>query len=414
MKYLNLRSIAALAFVTISGAAFSQNVLLVTSDTAPFIQDVRDRLIATNSITGVIDVFEAQNATPTVAQLSAYDAVLCWSNTSFYEPTALGDNLADYADAGGGVVMATFSHSYPYNLAGRFVYQNYDALSPGDVLTGHHYMSAFYAPYHPVAADVFQFDGGSSSYRADCVVNPTSHTVAIYDDGVPLAAYHDLANGTSTVGLNFYPASSKARSDFWDTKTSGDRLLTNAIHYVAKYPVFSNFDKPKYVVAGSPTTTFATWSKPTATDYDGTSLPVTGSQASGTYLPLGYTMVQATAVGAHHTFSGFFKVWVHFKWSELNPPLKVGTSTVSVGTVIPAYFTLLNKSEHMHSLHPTLYYTRTTDGIPHVAGTFSYNHATSRYETNWNTAGRQNGIYQLTVDLGDGPPYVQGKVKIVH
>src|SRR5947199_6761166 len=58
--------------------------------------------------------------TTTVDQLRAYKSVLVWSDNGFADSTALGNNLADYVDGGGGVVMAVFALNSGY-LNGRFV-----------------------------------------------------------------------------------------------------------------------------------------------------------------------------------------------------------------------------------------------------------------------------------------------------
>jgi hypothetical protein len=44
----------------------------------------------------------------TVASLSGFDAVLVASDLAFSEPANIGNVLAAYADAGGGVVLAEF------------------------------------------------------------------------------------------------------------------------------------------------------------------------------------------------------------------------------------------------------------------------------------------------------------------
>jgi hypothetical protein len=52
-----------------------------------------------------VDYFDARSGTPTVAQMSAYAAVLLWADYSFADKVALGNNLADYVDAGGAVIL---------------------------------------------------------------------------------------------------------------------------------------------------------------------------------------------------------------------------------------------------------------------------------------------------------------------
>jgi len=55
-----------------------------------------------------VDYFDARIATPSVATMSAYDAVYTWVNFDYLDPTAFGNNLAVYNDAGGTVVLGAF------------------------------------------------------------------------------------------------------------------------------------------------------------------------------------------------------------------------------------------------------------------------------------------------------------------
>ena len=74
--------------------------------------------------------------TPTLAQLEQYSAVLVYSDASFNDPVGMGNVLADYLDAGGGVVVATFGFNSDGNgLLGRIVTGGYLPLSTGPIST---------------------------------------------------------------------------------------------------------------------------------------------------------------------------------------------------------------------------------------------------------------------------------------
>ena len=88
--------------------------------------DVQSTLTNTGLFT-VVDLYDGSAVTPTLAELQAYDAVMVFSDSSFTDPTTLGDNLADYMDSGGGVVFATFGF-YPspgLGYSGRAVTDGY-------------------------------------------------------------------------------------------------------------------------------------------------------------------------------------------------------------------------------------------------------------------------------------------------
>jgi hypothetical protein len=81
-----------------------------------------------------LDVFNASTGTPTVAQLDPYDLVVTMDDCDAYiDPTALGNNLADYADHGGVVVQYAYSmHSNAsYALAGRWASGGYSPYLGG-------------------------------------------------------------------------------------------------------------------------------------------------------------------------------------------------------------------------------------------------------------------------------------------
>ncbi|MFN0057794.1 MAG: hypothetical protein ACKVX7_04990 [Planctomycetota bacterium] len=55
-----------------------------------------------------VDYFNATAATPDLATLNMYSAVLVWANFAFADAVTYGDNLADYVDGGGQVILGAF------------------------------------------------------------------------------------------------------------------------------------------------------------------------------------------------------------------------------------------------------------------------------------------------------------------
>ena len=195
------------------------------------INDVREKLIDTGYFAQV-DVFNVANETPTLAELQAYAAVLVYSGTGFSNAATLGDNLADYVDSGGGVVTAVFANaSIP--IGGRFDTDNYWAIAPSGQQSGTPtYLGAIWAPGHPILAGVSTFSGGSNSWRPTTTSIQSGATrVADWTDGTPLVATKKYGTARR-VDLGFYPPSSDARSDFWDSGTDGALLMANALRWV--------------------------------------------------------------------------------------------------------------------------------------------------------------------------------------
>ena len=212
--------------------------------------DVVAKLAATSAFSQV-DVFNANSGTPTLAQLLSYDAVLVYSDgTNFSNPTLLGDRLADYADAGGGVVVATFATVNSLSLQGRIVTGGYLPYIAGSQSDGTSLTLVADIPGHPLLSGVSSFNGGSMSYHGIVTLAPGATQVAQWSNGQPLVMYSEPAGASPVVALNFFPPSSDARSDFWDASTDGAALMKNALQFSGGNSfsgVVALFSNPSYV-----------------------------------------------------------------------------------------------------------------------------------------------------------------------
>lgn len=72
------------------------------------------------AVGGTCDYYDARYGTPDAALLAGYDCVHVWANYAFADNVLYGNNLADFVDRGGHVVLGAFS-SYPGGnfLSGR-------------------------------------------------------------------------------------------------------------------------------------------------------------------------------------------------------------------------------------------------------------------------------------------------------
>jgi hypothetical protein len=146
--------------------------------------------------------------------------------------TALGNVVADYSDTGGGVVVATFSFTSSLALSGRMTSAGYSVFSIGEQAQDLRMQLVPDIPTSPLLAGVASFDGGSSSFHSAPVTTSPGATLIAHWSGdlQPLVAVRDAPVGDGLiVGLNFFPASSDAREDFWDAATDGTTLLANAL-----------------------------------------------------------------------------------------------------------------------------------------------------------------------------------------
>ncbi len=77
-----------------------------------------------------INIVDVTDSIPPLAFLNDYDAVLVWTTSPVTDPVMLGERLAEYVDAGGGVVIGQMSFVDGWALLGRFM-SDYSPLQPG-------------------------------------------------------------------------------------------------------------------------------------------------------------------------------------------------------------------------------------------------------------------------------------------
>jgi hypothetical protein len=175
-----------------------------------------------------IDVTYLNNPTGlTLAQLSSFDAVLISPNAGFTEASHIGDVVADYADAGGGVVLTAFDL---FAFGGRIMTADYSPLNL--ISTANYVNTATLGTIYDAASPIL--DGvnpllTTTQYDVQSGLNPNGVLVA--DWGAtnlggprPAVAYTPLAN-SSVVFVNLFPR--------------GDTISSDAGHMVANALKFS-------------------------------------------------------------------------------------------------------------------------------------------------------------------------------
>jgi hypothetical protein len=194
-----------------------------------WLSEIQSKLIGTGLFSQV-DVQNVMDYTPTLEELQGYQAVLVASDNDFADNVAMGDVLAEYMDAGGGVVMSTFAFYTDAGLgiAGEIVNRDYLPFTLGYQDQGQPLELVPDLPNDPILAGVNSFNGGLSSYHNTVALAAGATQVAHWSNGVPLVATRQPTIG-KIAGLNFYPPSSDAREDLWDSTTDGDLLMGNAL-----------------------------------------------------------------------------------------------------------------------------------------------------------------------------------------
>ena len=208
--------------------------VLGSPSTEAWNEEVRTNLLAAglfSSVDAYLVGFGRTN--PTLAQLLEYPAVLVYSDGGLADAAGLGNTLADYVDAGGGVVIGTFALQSGFQVGGRFDTQAYLPVTLGVQSGGVNLGMVADSPNHPILQGVASFNGGSSSYHASgLALRSNTVQVAHWTDASPLVVAQQRSRGR-VVALNLYPPSSKARSDFWTASTDGARLMANSLAWSA-------------------------------------------------------------------------------------------------------------------------------------------------------------------------------------
>ena len=196
--------------------------------------DVKKKLMNTGRFAQV-DLFLADQNTPTQAQLQQYDAVITFSFVQYADSKTLGDLLTDYANGGKRVVVATYAAD-PNNgrktLGGRFASGGYSPFTsiPGGDLSGPRSLLVPDIANSPFLTGVKSFDGNEGSFRQSVGLAAGATQVAHWNDAasLPLVAYKRTGSAF-VVGLNFFPPSSDTNKLNWNSATDGAALMANAL-----------------------------------------------------------------------------------------------------------------------------------------------------------------------------------------
>jgi hypothetical protein len=173
-----------------------------------------------------VDLEDWRSQTPTVDHLLEYDCVFTWSSMGYADPTALGNNLADYVDLGGAVAILNFCWDPSSGLGGRIMNDtDYCPLAPVyDVRDGDRRGDPDMGDYddlHPIMDGVASITG--IYYWSYLSVLPGATWLAELTNGYDLAG---INADESVVGINMYPG------DTHQWQGDGWLLFNNAIKYL--------------------------------------------------------------------------------------------------------------------------------------------------------------------------------------
>jgi PEP-CTERM motif len=176
------------------------------------------------SALGLFSTVDALSNTTNVATLLTYDAILFYTN-GYSTLTTTGENLADYVDAGGGLVTATFLMQNSSNALGRFGSEGYSPFSYRSSNSYGYVSMATFDAGNPIFQGPLAVNSIGGYYHDDVNVDGNATVAATWSDGRALVA---IDGATGVVGINLFP------NDYYGT-LSGDymNLFGNALYYAA-------------------------------------------------------------------------------------------------------------------------------------------------------------------------------------
>ncbi|KAJ3449788.1 hypothetical protein M0812_05947 [Anaeramoeba flamelloides] len=217
--------------------------LIVADKDMVYVQNVATTL----SMLGVIEtirVFRSNKKNYAYEQIKNMDVAFVYSSDSqFYNAERLGNDLADFVEDGGGLVMCAINcldSSDDKQLEGRITTPEYLPIVKNDSLNSEYQnLGKIETPSHPVIRDVNIFNGGRNSFRINVkTVTNDSTVIAYWDDGTVFAAEKHFPKKPSygkVIALNLWPPNSDSDPNCWNSDSDGKTLLLNSIMYVANY-----------------------------------------------------------------------------------------------------------------------------------------------------------------------------------
>jgi len=177
---------------------------------------------------GVVSVRDQVNDPADLAELLEHDVVVVYTGGLPF-PAGTGDLLADYFDAGGGVLDGASRHSTT-TLGGRWVSGGYTSINPTGSFCAPRGIGTVHVPAHPMMAGIsaVNFDCGTAP---SATVIPGATLIAAMTDGSPAVLTRSV-NGRDVVqlGFNLVPAPC---ANSYTTATDGDELVVNAVLHAA-------------------------------------------------------------------------------------------------------------------------------------------------------------------------------------
>ena len=157
----------------------------------------------------VINFINLTDSVPPAAVMAKYDAVLAYTFGVPLDPDAVGNQLADYVDLGGGVVIGQAAYSPPGlgGIGGRIMTEGYSPLRPAPISLNLNNRcidpNSLSFPLHPIfnGTDVDNICYLGQGDLSDPTLDPTATLLAMDTESPPVPAIAINAKG-NVIGTN--------------------------------------------------------------------------------------------------------------------------------------------------------------------------------------------------------------------
>jgi hypothetical protein len=239
---LIMTAVCVLALTSAASATSFNVAILSAMANSTYDADVVAKIQANASFLNITVINVATGTSTPTPDLTTYAAVMVIGNGDFADSAALGTDLYNFINAGGGVVVAystNMKNGSPCTahaeLCGSWAStaSDYWAIEPTATYVGprtHPTLGTIHDPSSPLLAGVSTFDGGTVAYYAAATLNAAAVDVADWSDGTPLIVTRSVPGAGKEVALNFYPPSSDVNATYnWKSSTDGGKILANAL-----------------------------------------------------------------------------------------------------------------------------------------------------------------------------------------
>jgi hypothetical protein len=212
---------------------------------------IGDRWLVRLDHWSLMDTSATANDIPTLDDLLPYDVVIFGVNYAWLIPDLqdelkeeTGDVLAEYADAGGGIVqtMYSFSNFAGGAIGGRWVDEGYNTIPCNVPYYFSWQTSDWYDPFHPIITDYDLFSSMESYSTVHERPDNGAYEVVDFRSGDTLCAVFDTDDpnnpGTGrTVGINAYPYAHRCTGDWKE-------LFANSVKWASQSGPKVKLDQP--------------------------------------------------------------------------------------------------------------------------------------------------------------------------